>query len=197
MFEVLRAYFAARMPLTDEQFDLIKSLFIHRRLSKGDFLLREGEVATHGAFVTNGCLRNFVIDNKGKEHIVQFAPETWWMSNLESMSSGQPSLYFIDAIEDTDVLLITKAAFEQLLANMKGLSAAFQAGIQKSGAAKERRIIASLSSTAEERYNDFLSTYPSIALRVPQHMLASYLGITPETLSRIRRKQSIRGRSVD
>jgi CRP-like cAMP-binding protein len=192
MFDTLRAYFAARMPITDEQFAFITALFTPRPLRKGDFLLREGEVATHGAFVAKGCLRNYVIDNKGKEHIVQFAPENWWMSNLESMSKGTASLYFIDAIEDSDLLLITKPAFEQLMTSVAGFSHVFQAGLQKSGAAKEKRIIASLSATAEERYNDFLSTYPPIAQRVPQHILASYLGITPETLSRIRKKQSLK-----
>lgn len=192
MFEVLRAYFESRMPITDEIFAVIRSLFQPRTLQKGDFLLREGEVATHGYFVTKGCLRNYVIDNKGKEHIVQFAPENWWMTNLESISKGTPSLYFIDAIEDTDVLMMSKSSFDRLLHGIPGFSTAFQMGIQKSGAAKEKRIIASLSATAEERYNDFLATYPSIALRVPQHMLASYLGITPETVSRIRKKQSVK-----
>jgi CRP-like cAMP-binding protein len=180
------------MPITDETFAVIQSLFQPRTLQKGDFLLREGEVATHGHFVTKGCLRNYVIDNKGKEHIVQFAPENWWMTNLESISKGVPSLYFIDAIEDTDVLMMSKPSFERLLNSIPGFSTAFQTGIQKSGAAKEKRIIASLSATAEERYNDFLATYPSIAQRVPQHMLASYLGITPETVSRIRKKQSLK-----
>ncbi len=101
-----------------------------------------------------------------------------------------PTTYFVDAIEDSEVLLMNPYAHKRMLEDIPGYASMFQAGIQKHSSAKERRIIASLSSTAEERYNEFLKTYPSIAQRVPQHMLASYLGITPETLSRIRKQLS-------
>jgi len=131
-----------------------------------------------------------VIDNKGKEHIVQFAPENWWLADSDSLKNGIPTIYFIDAIEDSDILLLDGPSHLKIIEQVPGYAAAFQTGIQKHAAAKDRRIVASLSATAEERYNNFLSTYPSIALRVPQHMLASYLGITPETLSRIRKQLS-------
>jgi CRP-like cAMP-binding protein len=133
-----------------------------------------------------------VIDNKGKEHIVQFAPETWWLGDTDSIRSGKPTIYFIDAIENSDVLLLDGPSHLKILENVPGYASAFQTGVQKHAAAKDRRIVASLAATAEERYNDFLKTYPSIAQRVPQHMLASYLGITPETLSRIRKQLSLR-----
>lgn len=176
------------MPLRDAQFELIQTVFTPKHLKKGEFLLREGEVAKYGAFVAKGCLRSYVIDNKGKEHIVQFAPENWWLTDLQSMINHVPTLYFMDAIEPTDVLLIDAPGHQELLATIPGYQAAFQTGRQNHAAAKDHRIIASLTATAEERYQNFLHTYPSIAQRVPQRMLASYLGISPETLSRIRKR---------
>jgi CRP-like cAMP-binding protein len=190
MFETLRTYLECHFPITDEEFDFIKKFFLPKNLKKGEFFLREGEVAKYGAFVTKGCLRSYVIDNKGKEHIVQFAPENWWLGDTDSMRSGKPTIYFIDAIEDSDVLLIDGPSHVKIIEHIPGYAASFQTGIQKHAAAKDRRIVASLSATAEERYNNFLKTYPSIAQRIPQHMLASYLGITPETLSRIRKQLS-------
>ena len=188
MFEVLRSYFECRFSLTGEQFDFIKNFFSPKHLKKGGQILREGEVAKYTAFVEKGCLRSYVIDNKGKEHIVQFAPETWWLGDTDSIRTGKPTIYFIDAIEESDVLLLDAPSHLKIIEDVPGYAAAFQTGIQKHAAAKDRRIVASLTATAEERYNDFLKTYPSIAQRVPQHMLASYLGITPETLSRIRKQ---------
>lgn len=190
MFQKLRAYFERSSPLTEEEFVFLQTLFLPRILTKGSFLLREGEVARYGAFVASGCLRSYIIDVKGKEHIIQFAPENWWLSDLQSITNETPSIYFMDAVEDSEVLLADKASFTKMLANIPSIASSFQAGIQKHNSAKDRRIVSSLSATAEERYINFLNTYPSIAQRVPQHMLASYLGISPETLSRIRKRIS-------
>ena len=131
-----------------------------------------------------------MIDSKGKEHVVQFAPENWWLADNNSLSSQTPSQYFIDAIEDSDLLLIDPPSHETLVQKIPGYAAAFRKGLQKHAGAKDQRIVNSLSTTAEERYEDFLTTYPSIATRVPQWMLASYLGLSPETISRIRKKRS-------
>jgi CRP-like cAMP-binding protein len=190
MHQALREYFARNFDVDDRSFDLIKELVQDRNVKKGGFLLREGEIAKDGIFVVSGCLRSYIIDNKGKEHILQFAPKDWWISDFQSMMNQTPTTYFIDAIEDSEVLLMNANAHKKMLESIPGYAASFQTGIQKHTSAKERRIIASLSSSAEERYSDFLKTYPSIAQRVPQHMLASYLGITPETLSRIRKQLS-------
>jgi CRP/FNR family transcriptional regulator, anaerobic regulatory protein len=192
MFDVLYTYLSERMPLTREQFDAVQGYFIPKKLSRGELLLREGEMAKYGCFVSKGCLRSYVVDNKGKEHVVQFAPENWWLSDIDSMVHKKPTLYFMDAIEPSDVLLIDLPSFQKLMSDLPGLAQSFQSGQQKHNAAKDKRIIATLTSDAEARYHQFLETYPTIAQRVPQHMLASYLGISPETLSRIRRKWSLK-----
>ena len=176
------------MPLSDEQFDLIQTFFIPRHLEKGEILSREGDIAKYGAFVEAGCLRSYVIDNKGKEHIIQFAPENWWLTDITSIVNQTPSLYFMDALEPSDILLVDGPSHRKIMEIIPGFAASFQAGQQRHTSAKDTRIIASLTATAEERYQNFLDKYPSIAQRVPQHMLASYLGITPETLSRIRKR---------
>jgi CRP-like cAMP-binding protein len=190
MFEVFHAYLEKMFPVTDEEFALFQQLYLVKELKKGEFLQREGEVAKYAAFVTKGCLRNYVIDNKGKEHVVMFAPENWWVADSNSLLHGVPTTYFVDAIEDSVVLLSDKEANSILMSRIPAFASSFQTGVQKHAAAKDKRIVQSLAATAEERYLNFLETYPTIAQRVPQHMLASYLGVTPETVSRIRKKLS-------
>jgi CRP-like cAMP-binding protein len=190
MFEKLRAYFEAHIKLSDEQFDKMKSAFIPRKMKKGEFLQREGEIARYGAFVTAGCLRSYVIDEKGREHIIQFAPENWWIGDMGSVMKNEPSRFFIEAIENSDVLLSDFVSQQRLMEQFPEYAAQYRQGIQRHTAAKDKRIIATLSATAEERYHDFLKAYPTIAQRVPQHMVASYLGLTPETISRIRKQMA-------
>jgi len=195
-FEILRSYLEARASFDAGDFEVIRSVFLVKRLSAGEFLQRAGDVTRHAAFVATGCLRNYVIDAKGKEHIVQFAPETWWVADATSLNNGTPSTYFIDAIEDSELLLIDGPSHRLLVDRVAGYGAAFRTGLQRHAAAKDQRIVSALSSSAEERYLEFMRVYPSIALRVPQSMLASYLGVTPETVSRIRKNLSLR-RSAD
>jgi CRP-like cAMP-binding protein len=191
-FDVLRGYLEARAAFSDADVEVLRAAFTYTRLAPGDLLQRAGDVARHAAFVATGCLRNYVIDAKGKEHIVQFAPETWWLADATSLSTGQPSAYFVDALEDSEVLLIDGPSHLRLVETVAGYAAAFRTGLQRHAAAKDQRIVSALSATAEERYLEFLRVYPSIASRVPQAMLASYLGMTPETVSRIRKNRSRR-----
>jgi len=189
MFEKLRQFFERSLPITDEQFELIKTLFVPRKVRKGEFLLREGEITRYSIFVASGCLRTYIIDDNGKEHILQFSPENWWTGDM-SFTSDIPSQCFIEALEDSEVLLTEISSIQKLMQYIPGMSAFYQVALQKAAAAKNQRIALSLSATAEERYNDFLKKYPSLILRIPQHMIASYLEISPEILSRIRKQQS-------
>lgn len=193
MFEVLVAYFQRDgFVLSSEDISILRSKVLPKTLKKGEFMQREGDVVKYGAFIAKGFLRSYVIDNKGREHIIQFAPENWWISDKAGVSKQVNATFFIDAIEDSEIFLVDYDSHIECMQKIPTYAASFQLGMQKRGAAKDKRIVQSLSATAEERYNDFLETYPSIVQRVPQHMLASFLGITPETLSRIRKLQSKR-----
>lgn len=188
MTEVLRNYLAdKKVKLTEEQFSTWVSLFTPKKVRKHEFLLNEGEVAKYAYFTVRGCLRMYTVDNKGKEHIMQFAPENWWLGDMESSTKNAPSVYFIDALEDSDVLAMDNASWEKSMNEIPALALLFQRLMQNRQMATQKRIIFSMSASAEERYLDFMKTYNSLAQRIPQHMIASYLGITPESLSRVRK----------
>jgi CRP-like cAMP-binding protein len=160
MIEALLAYFEARMALTDEQRAFIRSVAIPRKLAKGEFVQRAGDEPRYGIFVVRGCLRSYVIDDKGKEHILQFAPETWWVADSQSAANGEPSRLFFEAIEDSEVLLIAREAHQRMVETIPGFAAAYANGLLRMHAARERRLVESLSATAEQRYLQILEIYP-------------------------------------
>jgi CRP-like cAMP-binding protein len=189
MREVLRSYLAdKKVELTEDQFMKWTSAFVEKKVKKHEFLLKEGEVSKHLFFTVSGCLRLYTIDNKGKEHIMQFAPENWWIGDIESSGKHTPSAYFIDALEDSEVLSMDTDIWAEILNVIPPLALLFQRLMQNRQTSSQKRIINSMSATSEQRYLDFMKTYPSLAQRIPQHMIASYLGITPESLSRIRKQ---------
>lgn len=179
--------------LTAADREQITRYFQVKTVRKRQYLLQEGEQATHHYFVIRGCLRLFRVDEKGQDHIIQFAIENWWISDRESLISGKPSKYMIEALEDTEVLKITSADLDTVSNTVAALKQAMQKVQQNNVVATQNRIHAAISFTAEQKYLHFLDTYPDIFQRVPQQMIASYLGITRETLSRIRR-QAVRGK---
>ena len=189
-FHRLRTYLERRATFTEDEFAFLEPLFLPRTLRAGEFLQRAGDAVTHSAFVATGCLRKYIIDAKGKEHIVQFAPENWWVGEGPGVASGTLAQYSIDAIEDSTLLLFDAASHQRAIQHIPAYAAGFRDGLQRHAMAKEQRIANALSASAEDRYEEFLKQYPSIAQRVPQFMLASYLGVSPETLSRIRKNRS-------
>jgi CRP-like cAMP-binding protein len=195
-FGRLRTYLEARATLLPQEIDFIETLFAPRRLEKGEFLQQAGEPARYLVFVAKGCLRSYVTDDRGKVHIVGFAPEDWWLSDSARFLSGAPSTLFIDAIEPSDLLVIDHPSHQRILDGVPGYAAAYQVGLQRLAAAKDQRIIGSLSASAHDRYLDFVARYPSLVQRVPLRMLASYLGMSPETLSRVRQKLATRASSA-
>lgn len=186
MFEYFRKYLEDKITLTNEEFELIKSVSSFKKLRKRQYLLQAGDTWNLNAFVCSGFLKMFYVDAKGQEHIMQFAPENYWTGDRESMDSEMPSKYNIDAIEDSEVLLIKKNDFEMLRKTIPALNDFVNDTIKKNVLVLQERIHGNITHTAEEKYNNFIIRFPAITNRVPLHMIASYLGISAETLSRIR-----------
>lgn len=186
MYELLRQKFDESVSLTDEEFDFCKTLFQPKKIRKKQYLLQDGDVCKYTAFVEKGILRSYTIDQKGSEHILQFALEGWWLGDLYSFFTGLPSNYNMDALEDSELLLINKPNWDILLERVPKLERFFRILIQNNLIATQRRLIGSFSETAEKKYENLMTSFSDCFQRVPQHMIASYLGITRETLSRIR-----------
>ena len=152
--------------------------------------MQEGDVCKAIAFVEKGVLRSYSIGEKGAEHIIQFALEGWTISDLYSFLTGEPATYNIDALENSELVIISKSAQEELLKKVPKYETYTRMQLTGAYLAMQKRITSILSLTLEERYANLTSIYPNIIQRVPQHMIASYMGLTPETLSRVRRKMT-------
>jgi len=189
MFEILFTYFENKSgkSLNNEEMNQIEQKFKPKKLRKRQYLLQEGEVCKYSGFIVSGAARMFTIDEKGREHIVRFGVEGWWMCDSESYTSGEPTTFFIEMLEDTDLLLVTWEDIQELNNSIPAVAMATKAMDKNSFISSQKRIHSAISLTAEERYEDLIKTYPSFVLRFPQNMIASYLGISPETLSRIRK----------
>lgn len=168
--------------------DYLVSLLEYKSIKRKGYLLSQGEVCKTENFIIKGCLRTYTIDNCGFEHIVMFGIEDWWMSDLHSFVTNTPATCFIDAIEDTEVLQITKANLDKLYAKVPKFEHFFRIIIQNGFIAQQIRINQNLSYTAEQRYADFMKRYPHFLQRLPQKQVAAFLGITPVFLSMLRRK---------
>ena len=187
MSNALYEYLKSKIPISDTQFSRILPWTKEKTVSKGTMLLQVGEICKHLYFVEQGCLRSYVIDNKGKEHIIQFAPENWWISEPISVLNHEPSMYFIDAVEDTSILEMDGLFFEKIISVVPEATAMSSRLQLNSLRSFQKRLVSHLSASGEERYVSFIKMYPQLALRLPQKMIASYLGVTPESLSRIRK----------
>ncbi len=188
--DLLKSNFRKRIPITDDEFGRCVGYFLPRRVRRRQFVLQAGDVCKHVTFVTSGCLRAYTVDQNGEEHVIQFAIEDWWISDLQSFLSGKPASYTIDALEDSEVLMLDKENRDRILQAVPNLERYFRLLQEANYVATHHRIEESLSASAEERYLDFMKTYPTLFQRIPQNQIASYLGITPQSLSRIRKELS-------
>lgn len=188
MFEVFFSQVKDKVLLSEAEQKLVKTFFSPKKIRKKQYLLQEGNICRHLAFVEKGLLRSYNVDEKGIEHMIHFAWEGWWMADMLSFLSNEPSTYHIDAIEDAELLLISQTDFEEMLLKVPVMERYFRILFQNNIISKERRLISSISNSAEEKYIHLTATNPELIKRIPQQLVASYLGITPETLSRVKKK---------
>jgi len=179
-------YLEDKFALTDAERELIADACTVKKLRKRQYLLQEGDLWQKNAFISKGILRSYRVDDKGHEHIFQFCPENWWTGDPEGYFTENPAKLNIDALEDSELVLIDKKEYQRILKAIPALSDFSKTLLERSFVASQVRIHCLISSTAEEKYQEFIKTYPNIINRVPQHMIASYLGISAETLSRVR-----------
>ncbi len=175
--------------LTEDEAGIIESLFKSKKFRKHQYMLQDGEIARYETFIVRGVTRVYEVNEKGQEHILQFGLEDWWVGDLYSFLTETPTMYNIDCLEDTEVLQITKTDLETLYERVPKMERHFRIIIQNAFIASTQRVSASLSMSALERYEEFIRRYPQIEQRVPNHQIAAYLGITPQSLSRIRAQQ--------
>ncbi len=182
--------FAKHIALTKTEEKFITSMLEYKLIKSKDFLIQQGEISKHSAYVLNGCLRGFTIDSNGFEHVLSFAPKDWWIADMYSLLSQKAGNLNIEAMVDTEVILISKINQEKMYEKVPKLERFFRIIIEKSLVAYQQRLNDNLSLTAEERYLKFCKIYPQLINDIPQKQIAAYIGVTPEFLSKLRAKQA-------
>ena len=191
MFPEFETYLKEQASLSNDDIDMMRVKSIEKTLRRKEILVHQGEVCRYKIFVTKGLLRSYTTREDGSEHIMHFSPENTWFTDPESFANAAPSNYTIEALENSEVILWTKNDLRYLVNSIPGLKAYFDALIYKAGTTLRHRIHSAITSTTEEKYEEFIKKHADIYARVPLHMVASYLGVTRETLSRIRRAYAI------
>ena len=176
---------AKHISLTKEQENYFLSLLKNKKVRKKLFLSQEGDISKGPFFVTEGILRSYTVDKNGFEHVLQFAPPGWWMADMYSLITQQPGSLSIDAVEDSDVLLLPKQELDKLYNEIPAFERFFRILAENALVTFQQRLIDNLSLTAKERYANFCKRYPLLIERLPQKQVASYIGVTPEFLSKM------------
>ena len=184
----ITSYLSEILEIPKEAVETCSNFCMLKKVAKNEFLLQEGEICTDTFFVEKGLLRMYSLDRNGKEHIIQFAPENWLISDRSSLNFNQKSKFYIEAVEDSEVFILSKDFFINMIEKFPQTAENNDLLLQKHIRNLQNRVNSLLADTAEERYMSFIKMYPDILLRVPQWMVASYLGITPESLSRVRKE---------
>ena len=181
-------YFNNLLPLNDEEKAFVEEVFKERRVKRRQFILQEGDISKFNTFVVEGCFRMYKVDENGKEHNLQFAIENWWIGDIQSFFTDEPSKLYIEAMENSIVLQIKKEDQFKLFVDYPKFNRIFRVLAENAMVSLQRRVLQNISSSAEERYLDFLERYPQLFNRISNIQIASYLGVTPEFLSTIRKK---------
>ncbi|MCF8238912.1 MAG: Crp/Fnr family transcriptional regulator [Saprospiraceae bacterium] len=181
-------YFNNILPLNEEEKAFVERIFKERRVKRRQFILQDGDICKHNTFVVEGCLKMYFIDRNGKEHNLLFAIENWWIGDIGSFHSEEPSQLNIEALEDSVILQSRKEDQLKLFVDYPKFNRIFRMLAENAMVGLQQRTIQNISSTAEERYVDFLKRYPQFFNRISNVQIASYLGVTPEFLSAIRKK---------
>lgn len=189
MYSLILQNIARYVQLTEEEAAVFTGLLQLKKLRKKQFLVVAGEECRYEYFVIKGCLKQYYLDDKGLEHILMFAPEDWWASDMYGFISHQPALTSVQAVEDTEVLALERNAFEELVKKVPQFERFFRIILQRAFVTNQRRLIESMTLAAGKRYENFVQQYPSLEQRLSQKQIASYLGITPESLSRVRARR--------
>lgn len=192
MTDILKQNISKHISLSEKELSDFCSLFKSKTIKKKEFLLRESETCKFEGFVTKGLFRVFHIDSNGFEQVLYFAIENWWITDIDSFTNEIPSQLFIEALEDSEVLLISKKDKKFAYENLPKIEKLFRVMTQKTHVALQRRMIDNLSKTADQRYLDFIGKYPQLHQRLSNLQIAAYLGISHEFLSKIRKKISLK-----
>lgn len=188
MFETFEKYLRDWIDISDEEMQVVRAAAKEKTLRKWQSLLHDGEVWKFNCFIAGGCFRLYRTDQNGTDHTLRFGVENWWMTDLESYNQGTASEYSIEALAASKVIMWTKGDWEQLMVTIPALKLFSEKLLARAYESSQRRIYSLISHSAEEKYLEFQNTYPSVFNKVPLHMVASYLGISRETLSRIRKE---------
>jgi CRP-like cAMP-binding protein len=185
--ELLLAHMSSAFSLTEKEIVELLRLFAERKIRRRGFILHQGDVCRHFTFVVSGCVKMYAIDQTGKEYNLEFAAENEWISDLSGFYSEKPGSVYIEAVEPSVILQINRPDLIYLYANYPKFNSTFRIIIERKYIGLQNRVLQNISASAEERYMNFLTQSPALANRLPNTQIASYLGITPEFLSKIRK----------
>jgi CRP-like cAMP-binding protein len=186
--EKIKEFFRKRTALSESEVEYASQSFHHIHLHKKEHLFSEGEICKYASYITQGCVRFYSIDEKVKDHVLFFGFEDWWVSDLESFHSQQPTVYNVQAIEDTDIVQATRKDFMRLCDEIPAFKVGYLESTRKGYLAFIKRMTDLRTGTPDERYLNLLKTQPQVLQRVPQQYIASFLGIEPQSLSRLRKR---------
>ncbi|WP_158824846.1 Crp/Fnr family transcriptional regulator [Mucilaginibacter lacusdianchii] len=186
-FDLILNNIGKHINLSDDEKQLFTSLLVPKQIKRKKHLIAEGDVCKHSAFVTSGCLRGYTLDVNGFEHVLSFAPQGWWMADIYSLITQLPGILNIEALEDTEMLMLSKASQEKLYTQVPKFERFFRILTENALVASQQRLIDNLSLTAAERYARFCKRYPTLIYHLPQKQIAAYIGVTPEFFSKMRK----------